>query len=48
MVMVGDALVPAPVDEIERYVDSRYLCAQQFAWRLLALPMHDAFPSLCD
>lgn len=46
MVLVGDALVPAPVDEIERYVDSRYLCAQQAAWRLLAFAMHDHYPSI--
>jgi hypothetical protein len=43
---MGDAWVPAPVDEIERYVDSRYLCVQKSAWRLVALPMHDAFPSI--
>lgn len=46
MVLVGDALVPAPVNEIERYVDSRYICAQQAVWRMLAYPMHDHFPSI--
>jgi hypothetical protein len=46
MVLVGNALVPAPVDEIERYLSSRYLCAQQAAWRLLAFAMHDHHPSI--
>jgi hypothetical protein len=46
MVQVGDTLVPVTVDEIERFVDSRYICAQQAVWRLLAFHMHEAFPPI--
>jgi hypothetical protein len=36
--------VPRAPNELKNFVDSRYICARQAAWRLLHYTMHDIFP----
>lgn len=47
----GEAPAAAPeaddvVDEIKRYVDSRYVTASEAAWRLMQYPIHGEQPSI--
>ncbi|KAI5449084.1 hypothetical protein NCC49_005354 [Naganishia albida] len=46
LVRVGDDYVLEAVDEVEKFRESRYLCAQQAVWRLLAFEMHEHYPSI--
>jgi hypothetical protein len=46
LVLIGDHYVLEAVDEVERFRESRYLCAQQSVWRLLAFEMHEHFPTI--
>lgn len=41
----SDHYVLKAVDEVEKFRESRYLCAQQALWRLLAFGMHERYPS---
>jgi hypothetical protein len=46
LVRIGDHYVLEAVDEVEKFRESRYICAQQSVWRLLAYEMHEHYPSI--
>ncbi|CAI9259461.1 unnamed protein product [Lactuca saligna] len=37
---------PPVIDEIKNYIDGRFLCPHEAAWRILDFPIHDRDPSI--